>query len=80
MLRIFLFLLALLVSSCSDDKAAPSAFDTKAGPWQTITVNGAVYRLAAGKANASSQQTDLALFIPYSISGSTIVFGESAST
>ena len=56
--------LLLFVLSCSQDKpTAQDAFDVKAGPWQTVEINGALYRRVAAKPT-STAQGDLLITIP----------------
>ena len=66
MLRPLIALALLLSLSCSDKEppVAQSAFDEQAGPWQTIEINGATYRRAAAKANATTQSSDVLVTIP----------------
>ena len=56
--------LLLFILSCSQDKpTAQDAFDVKAGPWQTVEINGALYRRVAAKP-ISTAQGDLLITIP----------------
>ena len=66
MLRPLMAFALLLWLSCADKEppVAPSAFDEQAGPWQTIEINGATYRRAAAKANATTQSSDVQVTIP----------------
>ena len=66
MLRPLIALALLLSLSCSDQEppVAQLAFDEQAGPWQTIEINGATYRRAAAKANATTQSSDVLVTIP----------------
>ena len=68
MLRLLIALVLLLPLSCSDQEppVAQSAFDEQAGPWQTASVNGELYRRVAAKANATAQSADLFISIPVS--------------
>ena len=68
MQRLLIALVLLLPLSCSDQEppVAQSAFDEQAGPWQTASVNGELYRRVAAKANATSQSADLFVTIPIS--------------
>ena len=68
MLRPLIALILLLPLSCADQEppVAPSAFDEQAGPWQTASVNGELYRRVAAKANATAQSADLFISIPVS--------------
>ena len=66
MLRPLIALVLLLPLSCADQDppVAQSAFDEEAGPWQTASVNGELYRRVAAKANATAQSADLFISIP----------------
>ena len=66
MLRPLIALVLLLPLSCADQDppVAQSAFDEQAGPWQTASVNGELYRRVAAKANATAQSADLFISIP----------------
>ena len=56
--------LLLLVLSCSENKPmAQDAFDAEAGPWQTVEINGALYRRVSAKPTATGQG-DLLITIP----------------
>ena len=58
--------LLLFLLSCSQDKPTAQdafAFDVKAGPWQTVEINGALYRRVAAKP-ISTAQGDLLITIP----------------
>ena len=64
--RLLIALVLLLPLSCSDQDppVSQSAFDEEAGPWQTASVNGELYRRVAAKANATAQSSDLRISIP----------------
>ena len=66
--RLLIALVLLLPLSCSDQDppVSQSAFDEEAGPWQTASVNGELYRRVAAKANATAQSADLFISIPVS--------------
>lgn len=65
----FIGLLFLILScslSCSEDNpAAQDAFEAEAGPWQTVEINGALYRRVAAKPTATGEG-DLLITIPIS--------------
>ena len=61
-------LFALLALSCSSDSPSPTSPPTdasaeEAGPWQTVSINGALYRRVAAKPTETSQ-ADLLITIP----------------
>ena len=68
MSRLIVFL-ALLVLSCSSDSPSPTeptaavSAEEAAGPWQTVSINGALYRRVAAKPTETSQ-ADLLITIP----------------
>ena len=66
--RLLIALVLLLPLSCADQDppVSQSAFDEEAGPWQTASVNGELYRRVAAKANATAQSADLFISIPVS--------------
>lgn len=60
----FIGLLFLVLLSCSQDHPiAQDSFDAEAGPWQTVEINGALYRRVAAKP-VSTGQGDLLITIP----------------
>jgi len=65
MFRLTAFIgILLFILSCSQDKpTAQDAFDVKAGPWQTVEINGALYQRVAAKPT-STAQGDLLITIP----------------
>ena len=62
MSRLIVFL-ALLVLSCSKDSPSPTepaaavSAEEAAGPWQTVSINGVLYRRVAAKPTETSQRT-----------------------
>lgn len=67
-------LCCLLVLSCSKDSPSPTAPPAnaaaeEAGPWQTVSINGALYRRVAAKPTETSQ-ADLLITIPIRITTS----------
>ena len=67
-------LCCLLVLSCSKDSPSPTAppanaVAEEAGPWQTVSINGALYRRVAAKPTETSQ-ADLLITIPIRITTS----------
>ena len=57
-------LCCLLVLSCSSDSPSPTSSSAEeAGPWQTVSINGALYRRVAAKPTETSQ-ADLLITIP----------------
>ena len=67
-------LFALLVLSCSYDSPSPTApaaavSAEEAGPWQTVSINGALYRRVAAKPTEAAQ-VDLLITIPIRITAS----------
>lgn len=57
---------ALMLWACALDQSLPvaqSAFDEAAGPWQTVEINGVLYRRAAAKPTAATQG-DLLITVP----------------
>ena len=57
---------ALFVLSCSQEppvSSPSSAFTEESGPWQTVSINGALYRRVAAKPTETSQ-ADLLITIP----------------
>ena len=67
MSRLIVFL-ALFVLSCSKESPSPTsppanAFAEEAGPWQTVSINGALYRRVAAKPTETAQ-ADLLITIP----------------
>lgn len=56
----------LMLSACAPEQSTPtahSAFDEEAGPWQTVEINGVLYRRAAAKPTETAQG-DLLITIP----------------
>ncbi len=77
--NLLLVLVAASILACSEEPpVAQSAFDAEAGPWQTVSINGAIYYRAAAKANATAQQGGLRISIPYTISEGSIRFSDTA--
>lgn len=67
-------LCCLLVLSCSKESPSPTsppanAAAEEAGPWQTVSINGALYRRVAAKPTETSQ-ADLLITIPIRITTS----------
>ena len=75
--NLLIVMAAASILACSEESpVAQSAFDAEAGPWQTVSINGATYYRAAAKANATAQQGELLISIPYTISGGSLRFSD----
>ena len=79
---IFFVLPAFFVLSCSQEppvSSLSSAVAEEAGPWQTVSINGAVYRRVAAAAKPTeTTQADLLITIPisYTVSGGSLRFAD----
>ena len=64
--RVFVMFLFSILAACAPEQPSPtaqSAFDEEAGPWQTVEINGVLYRRAAAKPTETAQG-DLLITIP----------------
>ena len=81
---------ALLVLSCSPQKptaAQPEASQEEVAPWETVSINGAIYRRVAAKMTETQTDIIIAIAIPVTVTGNgdliysdTVVIGDRVYT